>query len=247
MRLTPDLLLRAYALGVFPMAENRQAEELHWVDPDLRGVLPLESVHLPRRLYRRLRGNAFLVTCNQDFPAVIQACAAPMENRPETWINSTIEQLYSELHRMGFAHSIEVWLPETPADPSYTAPGKTGETPSSEGPAIKGRRLVGGLYGVGLGAAFFGESMFTRSTDASKVALMHLIMRLHQGGFQLLDTQFTTPHLRQFGAIDLPRTHYKALLGRALRETAVFPVELSEEAFVEQLAALRDDSRQRVS
>ncbi|WP_366556731.1 leucyl/phenylalanyl-tRNA--protein transferase [Aquibaculum sediminis] len=238
MRLTPDLLLRAYALGVFPMAENRQAEELHWVDPDLRGVLPLESVHLPRRLHRRLRCNAFLVTCNQDFPAVIQACAAPMENRPETWINSTIEQLYSELHRMGFAHSIEVWLPEAPADPSDAA--LTEE--SSNVPAINGRRLVGGLYGVGLGAAFFGESMFTRVTDASKVALIHLIMRLRQGGFQLLDTQFTTPHLRQFGAIDLPRAHYKALLGRALRETAVFPVELSEEAFAEQLAALRSPS-----
>ncbi|MDF2095801.1 leucyl/phenylalanyl-tRNA--protein transferase [Aquibaculum arenosum] len=238
MRLTPDLLLRAYALGVFPMAENRQAEELHWVDPDLRGVLPLESVHLPRRLHRRLRGNGFLVTCNQDFPAVIQACAAPMENRPETWINSTIEQLYSELHRMGFAHSIEVWLPETPTDPSDAALTKE----SNDAPAAHGRRLVGGLYGVGLGAAFFGESMFTRVTDASKVALMHLIMRLRQGGFQLLDTQFTTPHLRQFGAIDLPRAHYKALLGRALRETAVFPVELSEEAFAEQLAALRRPS-----
>lgn len=239
MRLTPDLLLRAYALGVFPMAENRQAEELHWVDPDLRGVLPLESVHLPRRLHRRLRRNDFLVTCNQAFPEVIRACAEPVENRPETWINSTIEQLYGELHRMGFAHSIEVWRPDTPTDPSAADPSAANPAQGSDHEAAKGWRLVGGLYGVGLGAAFFGESMFTRATDASKVALMHLIMRLRQGGFQLLDTQFTTPHLRQFGAVDLPRAHYKALLGRALRETAIFPVELDKEAFAKQLAALR--------
>src|SRR5690625_2849963 len=134
MHLTPDLLLRAYALGVFPMAESRQARELHWVDPELRGVLPLEAVHLSRKLYRRIRRQDFLITCNQAFESVIRACAEAAENRPETWINTTIEQLYSELHRMGFAHSIEVWLEQE------------GE-----------HRLVGGLYGVSLGAAFFGE------------------------------------------------------------------------------------------
>lgn len=218
MQLTPDLLLRAYALGVFPMAESRQAEELHWVDPELRGVLPLDAVHIPRKLYRRLRRNDFLVTCNQGFSAIIHACAEPVADRPETWINATIEQLYTELHRMGFAHSIEVWTTEESG----------------------GRRLAGGLYGVSLGSAFFGESMFTRVPDASKVALIHLIMRLRKGRFLLLDTQFTTPHLRRFGAIDVPRAHYKGLLGRALRENAVFPVELTPEEIARQLNELRE-------
>ena len=220
MHLTPDLLLRAYALGVFPMAESRQAEELHWVDPELRGVLPLDAVHLPRKLYRRLKRNDFLVTCNQAFVEVIRTCAEPVEKRPETWINTTIEQLYGELHRMGFAHSIEVWIREE-----------------------AGRQLVGGLYGVSLGSAFFGESMFTRASDASKVALIHLIIRLRKGGFLLLDTQFTTPHLRRFGAVDVPRAHYKGLLGRALRETAVFPVELTPEDFLAQLEKLRPEGK----
>ncbi|HLS68969.1 MAG TPA: leucyl/phenylalanyl-tRNA--protein transferase [Kiloniellales bacterium] len=222
MQLTPDLLLRAYALGVFPMAENRQSEELHWVDPDLRGVLPLDAVHLPRKLYRRLKRQDFLVTCNQAFAQVIRACAEPAANRPETWINPTIERLYSELHCIGFAHSVEVW---TARD--------------------EGRQLVGGLYGVSLGAAFFGESMFTRATDASKVALFHLIIRLRRGGFLLLDTQFTTPHLRRFGAVDVPRDHYKGLLGRALRESATLPVELAPEDFQKELEKLRESQRIR--
>lgn len=221
MQLTPELLLRAYALGVFPMAESRQAEELHWVDPELRGVLPLDGIHLPRKLYRKLKRNDFLITCNQAFAEVVRACAEPVEKRPETWINPTIERLYGELHRMGFAQSIEVWLPQ-------------------EGD----RRLVGGLYGVSLGAAFFGESMFTRVTDASKVALFHLIIRLRRGGFLLLDTQFTTPHLRRFGAVDVPRDHYKGLLGRALREKATFPVEITPEEFQDELEALRQESRE---
>src|SRR5690625_305285 len=223
MQLTPDLLLRAYALGVFPMAENRQSEELHWVDPDLRGVLPLDAVHLPRKLYRRLKRQDFLVTCNQAFAQVIRACAEPAANRPETWINPTIERLYSELHCIGFAHSVEVW---TARD--------------------EGRQLAGGLYGVSLGAAFFGESMFTRATDASKVALIHLIMRLRKGGFLLLDTQFTTPHLRRLGAVDVPRDHYKGLLGRALRETAIFPVELSPDDFLNELRVLRQETKDEV-
>lgn len=222
MQLTADLLLRAYALGVFPMAESRQAEELHWVDPELRGILPLDAVHLPRKLRRRLCRGDFLVTCNQDFTGVIRGCAAPVAGRPETWINGTIEQLYTELHRMGFAHSIEVWT-------------------RAEAGEEEGRRLVGGLYGVCLGSAFFGESMFTRLPDASKAALIHLVVRLRRGRFLLLDTQFTTPHLRRFGAVDVPRAHYKGLLGRALRENAVFPVELSHEDFERELEALRGD------
>lgn len=227
MQLTPDLLLRAYALGVFPMAESRQAEELHWVDPELRGVLPLDAVHLPRKLRRRVRRSDFPVTCNQDFAGVIRSCAAAVEGRPETWINTTIEQLYTELHHMGFAHSIEVWAPAE-------------ETAEEEGNA-EGRHLVGGLYGVCLGSAFFGESMFTRRPDASKVALAHLVMRLRKGGFLLLDTQFTTPHLRRFGAVDVPRAHYKGLLGRALRENAVFPVELTAEEIAQELETLRGE------
>lgn len=227
MQLTPDLLLRAYALGVFPMAESRQAEELHWVDPELRGVLPLDAVHLPRKLRRRVRRDDFPVTCNQDFIGVIRSCAAAVEGRPETWINATIEQLYTELHRMGFAHSIEVWAP---------AEEDRGESNGENGGE---RQLIGGLYGVCLGSAFFGESMFTRRPDASKVALAHLVMRLRKGGFLLLDTQFTTPHLRRFGAVDVPRAHYKGLLGRALRENATFPVELTPEEVARELDALR--------
>lgn len=236
MQLTPDLLLRAYALGVFPMAESRQAEELHWVDPELRGVLPLDAVHLPRKLRRRVRRGDFPVTCNQDFTGVIRSCAAAVEGRPETWINATIEQLYTELHRMGFAHSIEVWAPAE-EDPEEEAPEEDAKEAGNEA----GRRLVGGLYGVCLGSAFFGESMFTRQPDASKVALAHLVMRLRKGGFLLLDTQFTTPHLRRFGAVDVPRAHYKGLLGRALRENAVFPVELTPAEIAQELDALRGE------
>lgn len=215
MRLTPELLLRAYALGIFPMAESRDDPEVHWIDPELRGVLPLEQLHLPRRLKRLIRRGRYRITCNRHFPGVIRACAERHESRPETWINETIEQLYGELHRMGFAHSVEAWLDDPQGGPP---------------------RLVGGLYGVSLGSAFFGESMFSRERDASKVALAHLVFLLRKGGFQLLDTQFTTPHLRQFGAIDVPRDHYKALLSRALMTSAAMPEALTPE----ELAAALD-------
>jgi leucyl/phenylalanyl-tRNA--protein transferase len=216
MRLTPELLLRAYALGIFPMAESRDDPEVHWIDPELRGILPLEQFHLSRKLRRLLRRSTFQVTCNQDFLGVIRGCAERNEDRPETWINETIERLYSELHAMGFAHSVETWAADLQGGPP---------------------RLVGGLYGVALGAAFFGESMFSRETDASKIALAHLVFLLRKGGFQLLDTQFTTPHLRQFGALDVPRDHYKALLSRALMASAAMPAGLTE---AELAAALRD-------
>ncbi|GAB4237262.1 MAG: leucyl/phenylalanyl-tRNA--protein transferase [Kiloniellaceae bacterium] len=195
MQLTPDLLLRAYAIGIFPMAESRVDPELHWIDPDMRGILPLDGLHVPRKLRAKIRRGVFEVRCNTAFEEVIQGCAEPAENRPDTWINPVIEQLYNELYEMGFAHSVECW--------------RDGE-------------LVGGLYGVSLGAAFFGESMFSRATDASKVALVQLVLRLRKGGFQLLDTQFTTPHLTRFGAEEIPREKYRRLLTKAVSAQAEF-------------------------
>lgn len=195
MQLTPDLLLRAYAIGIFPMAESRVDPELHWIDPDMRGILPLDGLHLPRKLRSRIRRGVFDVRCNTAFHDVILGCAEPAENRPDTWINPVIEQLYNELYEMGFAHSVECW---------------------------QGGELVGGLYGVSLGAAFFGESMFSRATDASKVALAHLVLRLRKGGFLLLDTQFTTPHLSRFGVYEIPREDYRRLLTKAVSGQAEF-------------------------
>mgnify|MGYP006423460167 CR=1 FL=1 len=212
MKLTPDLLLRAYAVGVFPMAESRGDQDIHWIDPEMRGVLPLESFHVPRRLRRRIRQGAFHVTADRDFAGVIAGCAAPTSERPDTWINATIERLYSDLATMGFAHSIEVWA---------------------------GARLVGGLYGVALGGAFFGESMFSRASDASKVALVHLVLRLRKGGFSLLDTQFVTTHLAQFGAIEIRREQYRHLLTRAVPLAASFPATVGAdevEAFLDGVA-----------
>lgn len=209
MDLTPDLLLRAYAVGIFPMAESRRDPEIHWIDPELRGVIPLESFHVPRRLRRRIRRGDFQVTTNTAFAEVIAACAEATEGRPDTWINPTIERLYKDLAAMGFAHSVEVW---------------------------QGPNLVGGLYGVALGGAFFGESMFSRVADASKVALVHLVLRLRKGGFHLLDTQFTTPHLRQFGAMDIRRDQYRHLLARAVPAVARFPASLSDEEVARHLA-----------
>ncbi len=195
MQLTPDLLLRAYAIGIFPMAESRVDPELHWIDPDMRGILPLDGLHVPRKLRAKIRRGDFEVRCNTAFEDVIQGCAEPAENRPDTWINPVIEKLYNELFEMGFAHSVECW---------------------------QDSELVGGLYGVSLGAAFFGESMFSRVTDASKVALVHLVLRLKKGGFQLLDTQFTTPHLSRFGAKEIPREDYRRLLTKAVSAQAEF-------------------------
>ena len=195
------------------MAESRHESELHWIDPDRRGILPLDGLHMPRKLRRRIRRGDFIVRCNSAFKQVIQGCAAATDDRPDTWINPAIEQLYSELHEMGFAHSVECW---------------------------QSGRLVGGLYGVTLGAAFFGESMFSRATDASKVALVHLVMRLRKGGFRLLDTQFNTPHLSQFGVIEIPRDRYRKLLARAITSPAEFPAELGTPEIEDFLASLTD-------
>lgn len=205
--LTPQLLLGAYASGIFPMAENRYDPDLYWIDPDRRGILPLDAFHIPRRLRKTLRTDVYEVRCNTDFISVVSECAAPSTQRPETWINNEIEALYGALHDMGFAHSVECW--------------QVGRD---------GNRLVGGLYGVALGGAFFGESMFSRARDASKIALCHLVARLRLGGFTLLDTQFVTDHLSQFGVIEIDRADYKLRLAEALKHEARFQPELSSTA-----------------
>ncbi len=193
VEVTPELLLRAYRVGLFPMAETRRGNRLYWLDPERRGVLPLDGFHLPRRLLRTVLRGPYVVTADQDFPAVIARCAASAPGREDTWINGDIERLFGDLHGAGLAHSVECRL--------------NGE-------------LVGGLYGVSLGAAFFGESMFSVARDASKVALVHLVARLRLGGYRLLDTQFVTSHLTQFGTQEVPRERYKALLAAAVDEPA---------------------------
>jgi leucyl/phenylalanyl-tRNA--protein transferase len=190
LEITPQVLLKAYACGIFPMAENASDPTLYWIEPDLRGILPLDAVTVPKRLARTIRQQKFEVRVDSDFEGVIAGCAAPRAGRRTTWINSKIRELYGELFRMGFCHTVETWM---------------------DG------RLVGGLYGVHLGGAFFGESMFSTETDASKVALVYLAARLVYGGFTLLDTQFVTDHLRQFGAIEVRRLEFQKLLGAALQ------------------------------
>jgi len=196
--LTPEILLRAYGAGIFPMAESADDPELFWVDPVRRGVLPLDKFHLPRRLARTVRSERFEIVCDRDFAAVMRGCAEPSSDRPQTWINDEIIAVYTALHARGHAHSVE---------------------------AYSGERLVGGLYGVSLGAAFFGESMFSRVTDASKVALAHLVARLVHGAYRLLDTQFVTEHLQRFGAIEISRTRYRHLLAEAVKSRAYFDLE----------------------
>lgn len=203
--LNPDLLLRAYAAGIFPMAESADDPELFWVDPELRGVLPLDGFHLSKRLARTVRSSRFEVRCDGDFAATIRGCAESTEQRPKTWINQEIVALYTALNRRGFAHSVECW---------------------------RDGALVGGLYGVALGGVFFGESMFSRERDASKVALAHLVAALWQGQFTLLDVQFVTPHLKRFGAIEIPRADYHRRLVAALRRKAHFAGGLDGAAVV---------------
>jgi leucyl/phenylalanyl-tRNA--protein transferase len=197
MEVTPELVLRAYRAGLFPMAETRRGNRLYWLDPEQRGVLPLDRFHLPRRLLRTVRSGLYSVTSDQSFPAVIAACASSAPGREDTWINPDIERLFSALHELGHAHSVE---------------------------CRQDGVLVGGLYGVSLGGAFFGESMFSRARDASKVALVHLVARLRAGGYRLLDTQFTTSHLEQFGTEEVPRDDYKRLLASAVDSPARWDV-----------------------
>ena len=196
---SPELMVRAYAAGIFPMARSKDDPRLQWVDPDPRGILPLDEVHVPRSLRRTLRRGPFHVTADHAFDEVLEGCAEATEERPDTWINDELAALFRDLHEMGLAHSVEVW---------------------------RDGALVGGLYGMALGGAFFGESMFSRVTDASKVALMHVVARLRAGGFLLLDTQFVTQHLARFGAIEIPRPSYHRLLNDALEVTAEFPLTL---------------------
>ncbi|MGE0279765.1 MAG: leucyl/phenylalanyl-tRNA--protein transferase [Rhizobiaceae bacterium] len=195
-RIPPDLLLKAYASGVFPMAESADDPEVFWVQPEARGIIPLDDFHIPKSLAKVVRQGRFDIRFDHDFEAVIAACAESRAIRPTTWINGPIKEAYAELFRRGHCHTVEAWR---------------------EG------RLVGGLYGVTLGRAFFGESMFSRETDASKVCLVHLVERLRTHGFDLLDTQFTTDHLKRFGAVDVPRKRYEKLLTEAVAgEPAVF-------------------------
>jgi leucyl/phenylalanyl-tRNA--protein transferase len=187
--LTPDDLLALYARGVFPMADSRDDPELYVVDPTMRGVLPLDTFHLSRRLARTVRQDRFEVRVDTAFDAVVEGCAGGGPERSKTWINAEIQSLYGALHRQGAAHSVETW---------------------------RDGKLVGGLYGVRIGAAFFGESMFSRATDASKTALVHLVARLWSGGFLLLDCQFLTRHLATFGGVEIPRRIYRLMLKAAL-------------------------------
>ena len=189
------MLLRAYALGIFPMAERRDDDEIYWVDPERRGMLPLDGFHLPRRLARTIRQARFEIRCDRSFDPVVAACAEPDFGRPETWINAPIRRLSAQLFALGYAHSVECW---------------------------RRGQLVGGLYGISLGGAFFGESMFSRERDASKVALAHLVLRLKLGGYRLLDTQFITSHLAQFGAIEISRAEYRRRLADAVTVKADF-------------------------
>lgn len=196
--LTPEMLLKAYSLGIFPMAEKREDDTIYWIDPEERGIIPLESFHISHSLKHSLRHDEFDFSVDQAFPEIIAACAQSRPGRQETWINHPIEKLCLDLHQMGFAHSVEVW---------------------SKG------QLSGGLYGIALGGVFFGESMFSQATNASKVALVELVARLKAGGFRLLDTQFVTSHLMQFGAIEIPREEYRRLLKDALPVPAIFPLD----------------------
>jgi leucyl/phenylalanyl-tRNA--protein transferase len=191
--LTPQILLNAYELGIFPMSESADDPDIFWVEPRQRGIFPLDAFHVPKRLARTVRADLFDVACDVDFDGVIEGCAAPAPGRETTWINPIIRDLYGELFRLGHVHTVEC---------------------RREG------RLVGGLYGVAMKGAFFGESMFSFETDASKVALVHLVARLKRGGFSLLDAQFITPHLARFGAIEIPRREYQRRLAHALANPA---------------------------
>lgn len=194
-RIPTDMLLKAYAAGVFPMAESAADPEIFWVRPEVRGIIPLDGFHVPKSLAKTVRKGLFDIRFDFDFESIIDACAETREGRSSTWINAPIREAYVQLHRMGRSHSVEAW---------------------------QGGCLVGGLYGLALGRAFFGESMFSRQTDASKVCLVALVERLTQRGFVLLDTQFTTEHLKHFGAIDVARDAYEKMLADALKGHAAF-------------------------
>lgn len=195
LEITPQVLLKAYACGIFPMAESADDPGMFWVEPELRGVLPLDEFHIPKSLKKTIRKEPFEIRFDTVFDQVVELCAEAIDNRPQTWINQRIRLLYSELHKIGHAHSFEAW---------------------------HDNKLVGGLYGVRLGRAFFGESMFSRMTDASKVTLVHLVYEMRRSGFTLLDTQFTTEHLEKFGVVEISRDEYQELLEDAMEGEAHF-------------------------
>ena len=211
IEVTPELMLRAYRVGLFPMAETRRGQRLYWLDPEQRGILPLDGFHLPRRLLRTVLSGPYEVSSNRVFASVIASCAAAAPGREDTWINGEIERLFLDLHRQGHAHSVETW---------------------------QDGRLVGGLYGVSLGGVFFGESMFSTARDASKVALVHLVARLRLGAYKLLDTQFVTGHLAQFGTREVSRTVYKALLADAVEEPARWLADPDPASLTAEIRAL---------
>jgi leucyl/phenylalanyl-tRNA--protein transferase len=198
VRLNVEILLGAYAVGVFPMANDYDDPRIYWIEPRQRGVIPLERLHVPRSLRRALRRIRPELKVDTAFEGVIRACAEPTPERPRTWLNEELVRLYAELHRVGHAHSVEVW---------------------------QDGQLAGGLYGIVLGGAFFGESMFSRMRDASKMALVELVGRLRAGRFELLDTQFLTEHLRRFGGVEIARADYLVRLRRALAAPAAFPLD----------------------
>lgn len=209
--LTPELLIRAYCSGIFPMSESRDDPDIFWVDPKERGILPLDDFHVPRSLRKAVRRGTYEIRCDTACRDVIEACAQPRPGHPDTWINDAILDAYVRLHEMGVVHSVEAW-----AD---------GE-------------LAGGLYGVALGGAFCGESMFSRRTDASKVALVHLVARLRLGGFTLLDTQFVNEHLLQFGCIEISAWEYQERLQEALAVNAAFPTHATEDDLARAVEAV---------
>lgn len=219
IEITPQVLLKAYSCGIFPMAESADDPALYWIEPQQRGLIPLYDIHVSRRLARTIRSGVFSVKIDSDFEGVITGCAAERPGRQTTWINGRIRALYRDLFDEGYCHTVEVWNSD---------------------------RLVGGLYGVALGGAFFGESMFSDERDASKVALVHLVARLIAGGFEMLDTQFVTDHLRQFGALEVGRAEFHQALESALQVEADFlklPTDVSPQAIVEIVEAARAESR----
>jgi leucyl/phenylalanyl-tRNA--protein transferase len=216
IEVTPELMLRAYRVGLFPMAETRRGQRLYWLDPEQRGILPLDGFHLSKRLLRTVASGPYTVTANRAFGPVIAGCAAAAPGREDTWINNDIERLFHQLHLQGHAHSVETWQDGV---------------------------LVGGLYGVSLGAVFFGESMFSLARDASKVALVHLVARMRIGGYALLDTQFVTSHLAQFGAVEVPRDAYKALLAAAVQDQATWFSDPDPEALEAEIRLLHNPDR----
>jgi leucyl/phenylalanyl-tRNA--protein transferase len=189
IEITPEVLLKAYACGIFPMAESADDPALYWIEPDMRGIIPIEGFHVPQRLERTVRATPFTVYVDRDFDAVVDGCAEAKPDRARTWINERIRKIYRSLFDHGHCHSVEVY---------------------------DGKHLVGGLYGVSLGGAFFGESMFHRARDASKIALVHLVARLRAGGYRLLDTQYITDHLKSFGAVEVPKRRYHKMLEEAI-------------------------------